>query len=214
MRLPEGITSEKTFRPDGSIVYDFWHEETGKLGRIVISEAPPGSPPEQDTLFSWAIFDLPDGLGSKREKIMREIVQVAKAAFKEKNNLGMSLEINPTALEMETFDSRNILAMLETALEIEKYIKRPWPDGISLKKALNRENLSLIYYFEHEKMRKVGRVTVFFRGGSFDLSQEISLEPDEYINKRMTLMDEIFNIINESFASRENLRKNASPFSL
>jgi hypothetical protein len=213
--FPSGVSSELTVRSDGSVAYNLTHKEVGKLGRIILEEAPPGSPPGMGSLLSYEIANVSDGLEKPRKAIMEEVAQAVSEVFTRyaKGEIKIPKEAfadQRTGTDWDggfSLDDMAALAALEAALDIERHIKRPWPSGITVEKTIDQEEHSLIFSYKHEKIGEVGRIVVLFRGDSFGVYPEIYLENDGHRSEREMLMTEIGGIINESFESRPEIRK-------
>jgi hypothetical protein len=213
--FPPGVSSEQVVRPDGSVAYNLTHKEVGKLGRIILGEAPPGSPPGMGSLLSYEIADVPDGLRKSRETIMNEVAQSVNEVFDRYAKGEIGIPGGMSAAQQAymrrhggfSVDDMAALAALQAALDIERHIKRPWPRGITIEKTIDQEERSLVYSYKHERIGEVGRVVILFRGDSFGIRPEIYLEDERHRIDREVLMMEIVGIINESFESRPEIKK-------
>jgi hypothetical protein len=213
--FPPGVSSEQVIRPDGSVVYNLTHKKVGKLGRIILGEAPPASPPGMGSLLSYEIANVPDGLEKSRKTIMDKVEQSVNEIFDRYAKGEISIPGGAFAGQRAgmrrdeefSLDDMAALAALQAALDIERHIKRPWPRGITVEKTIDQEERSLIYSYKHEKIGEIGRVVILFRGDSFGVGPEIYLEDDGHRIDREVLMTEIVGIIKESFESRPEIRK-------
>jgi hypothetical protein len=213
--FPSGVSSELIVRPDGSITYNLTHKEVGQLGRIILEEAPPGSPPGMGSLLSYEIANVSDGHEKPRKAIMEEVAHAVSEMFARyaKGEIHIPKEAFANQQTDTDWDGRfslddmAALAALQAALDIERHIKRPWPLGITVEKTIDPEEHCLIYSYKHDKIGEVGRVVVLFRGDSFGVYPEICLDNDGHRSEREMLMTEIAGIMHESFESRPEIRK-------
>jgi hypothetical protein len=211
LKLPPGVSSQQMVRPDGSVVYNLTHKELGKLGRIVLEDAPHGSPYGMNGLLSYEIAVVSDGLEKPRKAMMEKIAKTVSAVFAQyaKGEIDIAREVLAGQQGGRGFplDDMAALAALEAFLDIERHLKRPWPRGIAVEKTIDQEEHCLIYSYKHEKIGEVGRIVVLFRGDAFGLRPEIYLEEDGHRSEREALMTKIVGIMEESFQSRPEMRK-------